>query len=169
VPGGDGLVRWLLGGLAAGLAVLGLMVGAYAIGYDRGESDARDGGPATVAEPPTAPAATQTQASDRSPARGKRLFSSLGCAGCHSLDGSEGAGPTVEGISGRTVELDDGSTLTADRAYIERALVDPDAEIVQGYRRGIMSIATEPLDLASRRDDLESLVAFLESLSAGGR
>jgi len=35
--GPDGLWRWLLGGLAGGAAVLGLLIGAYAIGFHRGE------------------------------------------------------------------------------------------------------------------------------------
>jgi cytochrome c oxidase subunit 2 len=167
--GGDGLVRWLAGGLVAGLVALGLIVGAYAVGYHRGESDAREGQPAAAEPPPPPPTApTEAQGGDRSAARGERLFTSQGCAGCHSLDGSAGAGPSVQGLPGRTVELDDGSTTTADRAYIERAIVDPDAEIVDGYQPGVMSLATESLDLESKPDDLQALVAYLESLPAGG-
>ena len=48
---GDALWKWLLGGLVAGGAVLGLMVGAYAIGYDRGDDHGRTaaaGGPVTL-------------------------------------------------------------------------------------------------------------------------
>ena len=33
----DGLWRWLLGGLAAGGVILGLLIAAYAVGYHRGQ------------------------------------------------------------------------------------------------------------------------------------
>ena len=46
---GDGLARWLLGGLAAGAAVLGLLVAAYAIGYHRGKAHASGSAPTATA------------------------------------------------------------------------------------------------------------------------
>ena len=72
-------------------------------------------------------------------ARGEELWSSTGCAGCHSIDGSAGVGPTVKGLAGSTVTLDDGSTVTADAAYLARSITDPDAQIPEGHEAGIMS------------------------------
>ena len=37
---GDGLLRWLIGGLVFGAIVLGLMVAAYEIGYHHGKDHA---------------------------------------------------------------------------------------------------------------------------------
>ena len=189
---GDALWKWLLGGLVAGAAVLGLMVGAYAIGYDRGEDHGRTavpGGPATL---PVEPAATETTATETTQtettetettqtettetetgasgaseaellARGEELWSSTGCAGCHSIDGSAGVGPTVKGLAGSTVTLDDGSSVTADAAYLARSITDPDAQIPEGHQAGIMSGAVASQDFASRPADVDALVAYIEA------
>jgi mono/diheme cytochrome c family protein len=180
---GDALWKWILGGLAAGAAVLGLLVGAYEIGYDRGQDNAeaavetRPAEPAETAPPGTEappaettppateapPAETETASEAELVARGEALWTSTGCAGCHSLDGSAGAGPTVQGLAGSTVTLDDGSTVTADDAYLERSITDPDAQISEGYAAGIMAGAVASQDFGTRPDDVDALVAFLEA------
>jgi mono/diheme cytochrome c family protein len=176
---GDALWKWILGGLAAGAAVLGLLVGAYAIGYDRGQDDAApaavDTQPAEATPPATeAPPAETTPTATEAPpaetaseadlvARGEELWTSTGCAGCHSLDGSAGAGPTVQGLAGSTVTLDDGSTVTADDAYLSRSITDPDAQISEGYSAGIMAAAVASQKFDTRQQDVDALVAFLEA------
>jgi hypothetical protein len=45
--GTDGLWRWLLGGLAGGAIILGLLIAAYAIGYHRGQHHPRTAAPAS--------------------------------------------------------------------------------------------------------------------------
>lgn len=169
------LWRWLLGGLVGGGAILGLLIGAYAIGYHRGQSHAT--GPARAAPTATiAPATTTTTAAPTTTAaaapvpvtpalaaRGKTLFTADGCSGCHSLTGSAGAGPTLKGAAGRTVTLDNGRTVSADDAYLERSITDPDAEIVKGYHSGIMGPAVASHDLAHKPADVRALVAFIKS------
>jgi len=188
-PGGgsDGLWRWLVGGLVAGAVVLGLLVAAYAVGHSRGEDAARATSPATTepvatatsptttTAPPTAttpPSTTATtppavtapiEATPVLVARGKTLFADDGCAACHSLSGAAGAGPSLNGAAGRTVELADGTSVTADDAYLERSLTDPDADIVKGYTAGIMSAAVAGHALADHPDDVRALVAFIKS------
>ena len=114
----DGLWRWLLGGLAAGGVVLGLLIAAYAIGYHRGQHHA------AAAAPTTTPAATTTTAAPTTSttggtvvpvavtpalvARGKSLYTADGCSGCHSLTGAAGAGPTFKGLAGGTSTLTTG-------------------------------------------------------------
>ena len=73
--------------------------------------------------------------------RGKALFASDGCAACHALSRTAGAGPGLEGLAGSTTTLANGRTVSADHEYIVRSIVDPDAEIVKGYRAGLMSAA----------------------------
>ena len=60
---------------------------------------------------------------------------------CHSLSGSAGAGPALDGLAGSSVTLADGSTVTADDEYLERAITAADAQIVKGYRAGVMPAA----------------------------
>ena len=119
---GDGLLRWLLGGLLAGGVVLGLIVGAYAI-FDHG-----DGNAGVAVGPKTTAAETGTNASSGggSVARGKQLFADNGCGGCHSTDGSASVGPTIKGLAGSRVQLADGSTATVDDGYLAKAIASPD-------------------------------------------
>jgi mono/diheme cytochrome c family protein len=170
----DGLWRWLVGGLIGGGILLGLLVAAYAIGYDRGRHHAptTPANAATSARPATAvPTSSATAQATLGAvpvtaalvARGQQLYTSDGCSGCHSLTGAPGAGPSLEGLATSTVKLVDGQTVTADDAYIERAITDPDAQIVDGYRAGIMPAAIASLALAGKPDDVRALVAFIKS------
>jgi len=170
---GDGLGRWLLGGLVVGAIVLGLMVAAYAVGYDRGKTHGTRSERATAttpSKPQPAPTTTQAATTPASTvpaaqlaARGKQLYTSDGCAACHSLSGSAGAGPTFKGLAGSTVTLTDGSTVTADDAYLSRSLTEPDAQIVKGYNPGIMSAAIAGYGLPGKPADVQSLVAFIKT------
>ncbi len=163
-PAGNGLLRWLIGGLVAGGIILGLLIGAYAIGYDRGEDKGkREARQAAKPAPPPPPATTGPAGGTGLAARGERLFTADGCSGCHSLDGSAGAGPTVKGLAGSTVSLGDGRTVTADDAYLERSITDPDAETVEGYRKGVMPAAIASFDLSSKPQDVAALVAFMKA------
>ena len=55
-----------------------------------------------------------------------------GCASCHGRDFTGGVAPALVGLAGSTVELDDGSTVVADRAYLVESIVAPNARRVQG-------------------------------------
>jgi mono/diheme cytochrome c family protein len=168
--------RWLLGGLAAGGIILGLLIAAYAIGYHRGE---HSGGPQASAGTPPATATTATSTVPAAPpkpsepgpvtptpalvAAGRTLYTSGGCSGCHSLTGAAGAGPSFKGLAGGTTTLSGGETVSADDAYLERSITDPDAQIVKGYAAGLMAPAIANLDLARKPDDVRALVAFIKS------
>jgi cytochrome c oxidase subunit II len=97
-----------------------------------------------------------------SAAKGKKLYVSLACQGCHTLDGTKSAGPTFKDLAGAQVTLDDGSTVTADDAYLLEAIEDPDAKIVQGYAKGIMSAAIKPGQVS--QSDAQSLIAFIKTV-----
>jgi len=174
--GGDGLMRWLLGGLVAGGIVLGLLIAAYAIGYHRGEAHARGGAAApaattaattTESTPATTAASPGTTTAAASPAelaaRGKELYANDGCSACHSLTGSAGAGPTFKGLAGSSVALTDGTTVTADDAYLAQSVTDADAQVVKGYRPGIMPAAVAPYGFPGKPQDVQALVAFIKA------
>jgi len=176
----DGLWRWLLGGLAGGGIILGLLIAAYAIGYHRGQHHAA--APAVTTAPPatstppitttvtstttgttTAQAPAPVPTSPALVAQGKQLYAADGCSSCHSLTGSPGAGPSFKGLAGSTVTLANGPAVTADDAYLEQSIAAPDAQIVKGYHAGIMSAATASHDLAGKPGDVRALVAFIKS------
>ena len=108
----DGLWRWLLGGLAGGGIILGLLIAAYAIGYHRGQHH-----PSTSRRPDRAhpddddqPNHHHSAVADARPGRGhagpgrprQEPLHSDGCSACHSLTGSAGVGPSFKGLAGST-------------------------------------------------------------------
>ncbi|MGH2971596.1 MAG: c-type cytochrome [Gaiellaceae bacterium] len=171
----DGLWRWLLGGLVGGGAVLGLLIAAYAIGYHRGQHHPHTAAAATSSAPTPATTATTTSSTTPPPAagpvavtpalvaQGKSLYSSDGCSACHSLTGNAGVGPSFKGVSGSNVTLTSGQSVTADDAYLEQSIASPDAQIVKGYRSGVMAAAISSYDLTAKPDDIRALVAFIKS------
>lgn len=67
---------------------------------------------------------------------GLRLMEGYGCMGCHSLDGSKKIGPSLKGLCGREVVVRAAGgkrTITVDRAYLQRSILDPQAEVVDGF------------------------------------
>ena len=106
--------------------------------------------------------AAQPEADDLA-RRGKALFSSLGCAGCH-VDSTAVHAPDLRGIFGRPVQLADGRTLVADEAYVRDKILFPSRNIPAGYEpdmpsfRGIVS-----------EEQIVALVAYVRSLATGGK
>ena len=90
-------------------------------------------------------------------AKGKAAVAELGCSTCHSVDGSDGVGPTWKGLAGSKVELDNGKTVTADDAYLTRAITQPGDQVVAGFK----SIMPER-DLPDGQ--VASIVAYLNAL-----
>ena len=81
------------------------------------------------------------------------LFITLGCATCHELDTvpqSDGsnAGPALNGINAKGAD------------YIRESILNPSAEVVEGYVDGLM-----PQDFSTQisTDELDLLVTFLSS------
>jgi cytochrome c oxidase subunit 2 len=107
--------------------------------------------------------------------RGAIWYSNEGfaCAGCHSLDGSAGAGPTWQGIYGREETLTDGSVVVVDDAYITSSILDPHSQIVEGFTEampinyGERFAEKEAEILASQGveiDVIEDLIAFMKTI-----
>ena len=73
--------------------------------------------------------APTTESSDPS----YKLLDAKECLSCHSVDGTEGIGPTLKGIFGRTEKMTNGQTITVDDPYLRESIVNPSAKIVAGY------------------------------------
>lgn len=105
--------------------------------------------------------AATTEAAADPLARGAEMAQQQGCLGCHSLDGSRRIGPSFKGLFGQPREVTrDGRsvTVTADAAYLQRAIREPAAEVIVGYPP-VMPPFT---DLSEA--DLQALITWLESL-----
>jgi len=97
-------------------------------------------------------------AADTPEGRGKTLVTQNGCLGCHSLDGSRGTGPTWLGLYGSSVPLSDGSTVTADDAFIKESILQPQAKYVAGYETIQMPVYT------FTDEQIADIIAFIETL-----
>gem|GEM_PF-6945871 len=74
-------------------------------------------------------------------ARGMRSLQMQGCVTCHSLDGSVSAGPSFAGRFGELVEVRSEGALRQvrfDRAYLERSLRAPNADVAAGFAPDVM-------------------------------
>lgn len=171
-PGRKGVGLFVVVTLLITVAMIGAVVvfasedeGAEAAGQT--ETELTETGPAETetgpAETETGPAETETgetettppattapeeEAPAGDPAAGKALFASNGCAGCHTFEaaGSTGAvGPNLdESLEGK------------DAAYVQQSIVEPNAEVAEGYNPGVM-----PSFQQLSEDQLNDLVAFL--------
>ena len=165
----DGLWRWLVGGLVAGAVILGLAIAAYEFGYDQGRDHQAEtvhpsvGTTSTTPNTSPLPAAATVTPTPELVARGKALYSTDGCSACHSLTGAAGAGPTFKGLAGSTSTLANDQMITADDAYLQRSISDPDSQIVKSYRAGLMTPAIAGFDLSRKPDDIRALIAFIKS------
>jgi cytochrome c oxidase subunit II len=70
---------------------------------------------------------TQTTA-----AMGEKLFIQYGCNTCH-LPEDESRAPSLQGLFGREVHLQNGETLIADEEYIRESVLNSQARIVEGF------------------------------------
>jgi cytochrome c oxidase subunit 2 len=92
-------------------------------------------------------------------ATGQELSTSYGCTGCHSIDGSQGVGPTWQGLFGHEVALDNGQTVTANEEYITVSIRDPSAQIVEGFQDLMPKTYADLPD-----DEIAAIVAYIQSL-----
>jgi len=85
-------------------------------------------------------------------ADGAELFTRYLCNTCHSLDGTAGAGPTLQGIG-----------VQQSREEIMISLTDPDAIIVEGFGPGVMGATLNVLGFQNVTDEeLEALVTYIQ-------
>jgi len=89
---------------------------------------------------------------------GQLLYTSRGCATCHSLDGSRGQGPSLKGIFGQQHRMADGRSLLVDENYIRTSMLQPQAEIREGFQ-GIMPTFQGVL----RDREILALIEFIKS------
>lgn len=95
---------------------------------------------------------------DAAAEEGRQVAQDKGCVSCHTADGDDGTGPTWAGLWGSTVELEGGDTAVVDRAYLERSVQDPRADVVEGFDPVMPSY-----DLTDA--EIDALVAYLEALA----
>jgi cytochrome c oxidase subunit II len=93
---------------------------------------------------------------------GELLLLERGCVSCHSLAGGTLVGPTLEGLYGSKVRVITGGkprTVTADEGYIRKSILEPGADIVDGYD----NIMLPGRDILSD-EEIEEIIEYLQTL-----
>jgi cytochrome c oxidase subunit II len=91
---------------------------------------------------------------------GAKLFQDLACNTCHRPD-AQGRGPVLEGLFGKSVQLQSGETVTADEAYVRESILMPAAKVTAGFQpimpafQGLIS-----------EEQLLALIEYVKSLQA---
>ncbi len=79
------------------------------------------------------------------------------CMICHSLDGSQKLGPSLNGIYGKKRELNDGSIITVDDEYLFNSILYPEKDILKGYSSSMNSFK----DILSP-SEINALIEFIK-------
>ncbi|MCD6679204.1 MAG: cytochrome c [Burkholderiaceae bacterium] len=137
---------------AARDAGAGAGVGTTAIAHGASASGS------TAAAVATAPSAATADLA----AQGGQLASELGCLACHSKGTERVVGPGWAGLYGSQRALADGSSVSADDAYLVDSIVHPDAHVARDYPPGVMP-SYEAITTAEQRD---AIVAYIRSLGS---
>jgi cytochrome c oxidase subunit 2 len=91
---------------------------------------------------------------------GAAVFRSNGCSGCHGTNSTVHA-PSLAGLYGSIVHLNDGRAMRADERYIRDCILLPEHERVAGYPPVMPSFAGQLSE-----EDLIAILAYIKSLSA---
>lgn len=95
---------------------------------------------------------------------GLRLLEVNGCMTCHSLDGAPKIGPSLKGLCGSVIVVRTNGvkrTITVDHDYLQRSILDPPADIVDGFE------PTMPTHFRAQIGEtkLNTILAYLDSIN----
>ena len=119
--------------------------------------------PLTVDLTPRA-AAVRAAPTPITPEEGKRISELMGCAACHSVDGTTlgKVGPSWKGLFGRQRKFTDGSSLLADENYLRESIREPTARIVSGFDKSDTGMPSYEGVLSEAQ--IEALVQYIKTL-----
>ncbi len=90
---------------------------------------------------------------------GASLYTKQACNTCHSVDGSDGTGPSWLGTWEQNRPFADGGSAVMDANYVRESIVNPMAHIVQGYE-GVMPAYP---NLTER--ELSGIIAYIREIN----
>ena len=90
-------------------------------------------------------------------AQGRKVFLQYGCVDCHET----GRAPNLQGLFGQPVLLSDGSSATADEAYVRSIILNSD-RVPLGYQHDMPAFSG-----MLSEDELSNLVEYIRSIGTG--
>jgi cytochrome c oxidase subunit II len=94
---------------------------------------------------------------------GEKTYRTIGCAACHSVDGSSLTGPSFKGVFGHEVTVITGGKerkLTVDETYVKHSILEPNADVVKGFNANLMQ--TYKGQLSDK--EIANVVEYIKSL-----
>lgn len=92
-----------------------------------------------------------------SPTAGKAVWNANGCGGCHTFKAAGSTGKVGPAITKAGIAADAKRAKSAVPVYIRTSIVNPNAYVVKGYKKGVM-----PSYGRLTRKQLDDLVAFVQ-------
>lgn len=96
-------------------------------------------------------------------ATGKRIMQNIGCFACHTVDGTKLVGPSYKGIWGEeqtVITNGQERQVMVDEDYVHRSILDPNADVVKGFNKGLMLSYQGQLS----DDDINNIIEYLKTL-----
>ena len=94
---------------------------------------------------------------------GEFLYTTQGCAVCHTTTGAKLVGPSFKNVYGYEFETAEGTVITVDDAYIKESILTPNASVIAGFQP-VMTPYAGILD----DKKIEAITAWLMTLSDKG-
>jgi len=91
------------------------------------------------------------------------IINANACTACHSLDGTRLVGSSFKDLWGsKKIVLVNGKekNITVNVDYIKKSIVDPDAEVVQGFNKGLMRSYKEIIS----DEDQDKIIEYLKTI-----
>jgi cytochrome c oxidase subunit 2 len=108
--------------------------------------------------------ASKASTAEGSTPAGFSIMKFQGCMACHSVDGTKIVGPSYLNLFGKQeVVSRNGAdvTITVDEDYIKKSILEPDADLVKGYPRGLMQSYSGKIS----DTDITKIIEYIKSLN----
>lgn len=92
--------------------------------------------------------------------RGKELYQTQACIGCHTINGQKSVGPSFKGLWGSSQPIEGGPAVTVDENYVRESILNPNAKIAAGFQGGQMPVFAGVL----KDEDITAIIEFIKSL-----
>ncbi len=89
---------------------------------------------------------------------GEKLFNKVGCGNCHGPVDLPPRSPSLNGLYGKTREMENGQRFVADESYIRESILRPGEKLLKGYGN------TMPMyDKQLTEDEVLALMAYIKA------
>jgi|GEM_PF-3119767 mono/diheme cytochrome c family protein len=124
----------------------------------------------SVLLPPAPEAASTGAAAPAVPLHvlGAKLYASLGCIACHTVNGNPGVGPSWKNLAGYPQKLTNGKTVIADYKFLRTMILHPGTLLVAGAPAGVMPATYGPMLSGKKHPHetkLNAIIWYINTLS----